>query len=92
MDTVTKRELNQDTASVLARVTATNDITVTERGVPRWQISLLTPGASTLTRLQDEGLYTPPATNPAPWPSHSAGPKYTEEQIAELLADIRGDH
>lgn len=92
MATVTKRELNQHTAAVLDLVTATEDLVVTERGKPRWQVSPVREPVTTLARLQREGRYTPPASEPAPWPRHPGGPAYTELETAALLAEMRGDH
>ncbi|MDO5083623.1 type II toxin-antitoxin system Phd/YefM family antitoxin [Arachnia propionica] len=43
MRTVTKRELNQDTAATLQQVDDDNDVIVTERGRPRWRISTVDP-------------------------------------------------
>ncbi len=94
MDTVTKRELNQDTASVLARVTDTNDITVTEDGVPRWQITTYQPGISDMVDTSwSAELAPPPSLPPLPvqWPSDGEVPKYTEAQITEILDEIRAD-
>lgn len=92
MRTITKRELNQRTAAVLERVTETDDVVVTERGKPRWRVSAVHDRDSTLTRLEREGRYTPPASTPAPWPSHPGGPAYTEAEVDALLDETRGDH
>lgn len=92
MRTVTKRELNQNTAAVLRQVTAAGDVIITERGVPRWRLSIVTDDDGPLSRLERAGLYTPPATEPAPWPAAPAGPSYTADQVAALLEDSRGDH
>ena len=87
---VTKRELNQNTAAVLREVTAAEDVIVTERGAPRWRLSIVTDDGP-LSRLKRAGLYTPPATEPAPWLTAPAAPAYTAEQVAALLEDSRGD-
>jgi prevent-host-death family protein len=92
MQTITKRELNQRTAAVLDRVNDTEDVVVTERGKPRWRVSVVRDGDTTLERLEREGRYTPPSSKPAPWPSHPGGPTYTEPQTDTLLAEMRGDH
>jgi prevent-host-death family protein len=42
---VSKRDLNQHTASVLDRVTDGDDVVVTEGGKPRWRISSFRPDA-----------------------------------------------
>ena len=88
---VTKRELNQNTAAVLREVTAAEDVIVTERGAPRWRLSIVTDDGP-LSRLERAGLYTPPATEPAPWPAAPAGPSYTADQVAALFEDSQGDH
>lgn len=92
MGKVTKRDLNQNTASVLRQVTDSNDVVVTEHGEPKWRISMYRHDETALTRLEREGYYTPPTTDPAPWPSQPSGPKYSEAQIEELLSEMRGDH
>lgn len=61
METVSKRELNQNTAAVLGRVTDSVDVVVTERGVPRWRVSVYRGPDDTLARLEREGHYTPPS-------------------------------
>ncbi|MFT4052331.1 MAG: type II toxin-antitoxin system prevent-host-death family antitoxin [Microbacterium sp.] len=92
MSTVSKRELNQNTAAVLDRVTATDDVIVTERGRPRWRVSAVTDGESVLARMEREGRYTPPAAAPAPWPDQPGGPAYTAEEADALLDELRGNH
>lgn len=77
MRMVTKQALNQNAAAVLREVTAAEDVVVTDDGP--------------LSRLKRAGLYTPPATEPAPWLTAPAEPAYTAEQVAALLEDSRGD-
>lgn len=92
MQTITKRELNQRTAAVLNRVTDTDDLVVTERGKPRWRVSTVRDRDTVLARLEREGRYTPPASEPAPWPHHPGGPAYTGSEADALLDEMRGDH
>ncbi|MEI2779455.1 MAG: type II toxin-antitoxin system prevent-host-death family antitoxin [Tetrasphaera sp.] len=92
MTTVTKRELNQHTADVLARVTDGEDVVVTERGRPRWRICVVGEDVSFLERLERDGLFVPPSANPTPWPSHPGGPTYTDAQVTNLLDEMRGEH
>jgi len=92
MDRVTKRELNQHTASVLDRATKTGDVVVTERGEPRWRVSPFTGQDAPLVRMERDGRYTRPASEPAPWPSHPGGPRYTDAAVAVLLDEMHGDH
>lgn len=92
MQTVSKRELNQRTAAVLDQVTDTDDIVVTERGKPRWRVSAVRDRDTALERLEREGRYTPPTSDPAPWPTRPGGPAYTETEADALLDEMRGDH
>lgn len=92
MQTITKRELNQRTAAALARVTDTDDLVVTERGKPRWRVSAVLDQDTALARLEREGRYTPPTSEPAPWPTEPSGPSYTEAEADALLDEMRGDH
>lgn len=92
MQTITKRELNQRTAAALARVTDSDDLVVTERGKPRWRVSIVRDQDSTLERLEREGRYSPPASTPAPWPDRPGGRAYTDAEVEDLLDEMRGDH
>lgn len=92
MQTINKRELNQNTAAVLDQVTDTDDIVVTERGKPRWRVSMVRDQDTALVRLEREGRYTPPASTPAPWPSRPGGRAYSDVQIGALLDEMHGDH
>ena len=91
MHKVTMRELNQNTAAVLRLVTENEDLVVTECGVPKWRITAYRDDSIVLTRLERQGRYTPPSDNPAPWPSHPGGVKYSAVDIEELLDEMRGD-
>lgn len=92
MATVTKRELNQRTAEVLALVSDAEDVVVTERGVPRWRVVSVQGDWSVLDKLAREGRYHPPTDVPPPWPDHVGGPAYTDEQATAVLDEVRGDH
>jgi len=92
MHKVTKRDLNQHTASVLDQVTDQGDIVVTERGEPRWRVSPFRGEDAPLARMERDGRYTPPASTPAPWASHPGGSRYTEPEVEALLAEMQGDH
>lgn len=89
---VTKRDLNQRTASVLDQVTETGDIVVTERGKPRWRISALSGQDAPLMRMERDGRYSPPTPTPAPWPSHPCGPKYADGDVEALRDEMLGNH
>lgn len=92
MDTVSKRDLNQRTAAVLAQVADTGDVIVTERGEPRWRITPFRGQDTPLAQMARDGRYSPPVSDPAPWPSHPGGPKYTDAEVESLLDELHGDH
>ncbi len=92
MHTVSKRTLNQDTAGVLETVTQTGGVVVTERGTPRWYVSPYIAPENPLARLEKEGRYTPPTSQPTPWPKRPGGPRYSESEVTALLDEMRGDH
>lgn len=91
MRTITKRELNQQTAAVLAKVTEA-DVVVTERGKPRWRVSAVRDADTVLARLERAGRYTPPAAEPAPWSAAPNGPSYTTGEANALIDEMHGDH
>ena len=92
MRTVTKRDLIEHTVSVLAEVTQTGDVVVTERGEPRWRISSFRGEDAPLVRMERDRRYTPPASVPTPWPQHPGGPRYTAAEVEALLDEMRGGH
>lgn len=92
MRTVSKRDLNQQTASVLSMVTPTEPVIVTERGKPRWLVTQVREADSILNRLERDGLYSPPTSSPTPWPPHPGGRAYSEAEFTELLDEVRGEH
>ena len=92
MTTISKRELNQKTAAVLARVTDVEDVVMTERGVPRWRVISAREPEDVLGRLERQGRFTPARSTPSPWPSRVGGPAYTSSEADALLAEMRGDH
>lgn len=51
MKTISKRELNQQTAHVLDAVSIGQPVVVTERGVPRWRIEAVESSGDTVSRL-----------------------------------------
>lgn len=96
-DTVSKRELNQQTAEVLSRVTSDNPVVVTERGEPRWKVIEFDSGELHLTglkRLEVLGLVTPaikPKFKRTRQPSGNWLTRSPEERDA-ILADMKGDY
>lgn len=87
---VTKRELNQQTASVLAAVREGDPVIVTERGLPRWRIE--EAGLSDLDRGAGVGLHVTPArSDPIAWPTGD-GNVYSAGEIEELQSWARGDN
>lgn len=87
---ITKRELSRDTARVLALVDQAGRVTVTERGVDRWDIA--SHHGTQANRLAGLPGYTPPAATPLPWPEDGIGPKRTTATAAKILDELRGDH
>lgn len=85
MGTVTKTELNQQTARVLARVAAGEHITVTERGRAIAEIS--PPSQSVWDRLVAEGRIRPATA--------TGGVTITPQDLGatteEIMDDIRGE-
>ncbi|MBT2484260.1 MULTISPECIES: type II toxin-antitoxin system Phd/YefM family antitoxin [unclassified Microbacterium] len=85
MATVTKTELNQQTAKVLARVQAGERLTITDRGRP---IAELTPPADTAwQRLVASGRVTLPKKSGR----LEAPAARSTRSTADILEDIRGD-
>lgn len=91
MRTITKRELNQQTARVLADVASGETVVVTERGVPRWRIEALEAHPDPIERLRSEGRIVPAKKNPRAWTTDQGTRQYTAEEVDALLDDIRGD-
>ena len=85
MGTVSKTELNQQTARVLARVAAGEHITVTERGRAIAEIS--PPRESAWDRLVAEGKIKP-ATSRGPL---NLRPQDLGATTEEIMDDIRGE-
>ncbi|WP_106848503.1 type II toxin-antitoxin system Phd/YefM family antitoxin [Blastococcus sp. Marseille-P5729] len=91
MTTVTKRDLNQRTAEVLAQAAAVGEVIVTERGEPRWRVSSYRGQDDSLARAERQGRYTPPASTRVPWPEAVGGPRYESEDVDALLDELKGD-
>lgn len=88
---VSKRDLNQRTAEVLADVTSVTEPTiVTERGVPTWEIRRASPTADPLARLEAQGLLIRALDDPPPWPSRE-GVSPDPARVDRLLDEVRGD-
>lgn len=92
MRTITKRELNQQTARVLAVVEGGETVIVTERGRPRWRIEPIDQAQDPLEHWRRQGLLTPAREQPEPWPNDEPAQRsYTAKEIADIVADIRGE-
>lgn len=91
MAMVTKRDLNQRTAEVLAQAAADGEVIVTERGEPRWRVSSYRGQDDPLARAERQGRYTPPASNREPWPTEVGGPRYRSEDVDALLDLMKGE-
>jgi prevent-host-death family protein len=91
MAVVSKRELNQHTADVLALVLRDGEpVIVTERGVARWRIVPASPHWDPFARAAAEGRLTPAAAIPRPWPEAVADGRGPEE-IDRLIAEAKDD-
>lgn len=93
MKTISKRELNQQTAKVLAGVREGEAVFVTERGVPRWRIEATGGEADPLARLRAQGRVAPRRKHPLPWPKDWGRRQKgrTPADVDALLDDLRGD-
>lgn len=85
---VSKRELNQQTAAVLAEVQAGETVLVTERGIPRWRIEALDTDIDAIARLTAQGRITAPRGG-RPWPRDEA--RYTPAQVDAIYTESRGE-
>ncbi len=94
MKTISKRELNQQTARVLADVHDGEPVLVTERGVPRWRIEAADVAIDPLARLRAQGRLIPHKKNPPPWPKNWERERRgrTPADVDALFKDMRGDH
>ncbi len=89
MKTVSKRELNQQTAQVLDGVSPGQPVLITERGIARWRIEAVDASTDPIARLRAEGRITAAKASPAPW-----GPidrSRTPAEVDALLEEMRGD-
>lgn len=91
MKTVTKRELNQQTARVLAGAAAGESVIVTDRGVPRWRIEAIEAHPDPIERLRAQGRITPAKKHPRAWTAHDEPRRYTPDEVDALLDETRGD-
>ncbi len=89
MKTVSKRDLNQQTAQVLAEVTAGDPVVVTERGVPKWRIEAIGAHPDPVERLRIEGRLAPAKRHPRPWTTDPEVRHYTLADVDALLDDVR---
>jgi antitoxin (DNA-binding transcriptional repressor) of toxin-antitoxin stability system len=90
MATVTKRELNQQTATVLELASKEGGVTVTERGRPRWLITPVSTWTDPIERAVREGRLTPAAATPPEWTTPQRAGRPAEE-VDRLIADMKGD-
>lgn len=90
--TVSKRELNQQTAQVLDRVRESGAVYITERGVPRWRIEAVDAIADPVERLRAQGRIRPASAHPMPWPEPQPDAEgRTPADVDALYAWVRGD-
>ncbi|MDO4241179.1 MAG: type II toxin-antitoxin system prevent-host-death family antitoxin [Microbacteriaceae bacterium] len=94
MLTITKRELNQQTAKILERVTLEGEVIVSEYGEPKWKIVRYAK-AHTLEERLDE-LERQGVAIQRPKGERMKFPKLTEKQYTEaemeaLIQEMKGD-
>lgn len=94
MKKISKRELNQQTARVLAAVREDEPVYITERGVPRWRIEATDGSADPLQRLRAQGRVTARSEHPPAWPDDWGKDDQgrTPADVDALLNEMRGDH
>ena len=94
MKQIIKREINQQTARVLAGVREGEPVLITEHGVARWRIEIATSPTDPIERLRAQGRITARKKHPPPWPSDwkKRGRGCTPAEVDALLDDMRGDH
>lgn len=90
MKTISKRELNQQTARVLAAVDAGESVVVTERGVPRWRIEAFDAESDPVALLRAQGRIIQAKKDPMPWPERDYTTR-TPAEVDALLAEMRED-
>ncbi len=90
MKTITKRELNQRTAKVLAEVDAGESVVVTERGVSRRRIVAIGSSPDPIERLRAEGRIIPASKNPPPWPERDYSNR-SPADVDRFYAEMRED-
>lgn len=92
MRSITKRELNQQTAQVLAEVEHGSPVIVTERGVPRWRIETVGAEVDPVERLRAAGRLTAASQTPPPWPDDGAAQKrYSRTEIDAIVQEMKGE-
>ena len=88
MKTVTKRELNRQTAQVLAAVKVGESVVVTEHGVPRWRIDVFDSDTDPIARLRAQGRIIPAKKDPMPWPEPEGDPRYSPADVDRLYREM----
>lgn len=89
MKTVTKRELNRQTAKVLAAVKVGESVVVTEHGVPRWRIEAIDSDTDAIERLRAQGRIIPAKKDSMPWPEPERDPWYSPADVDRLYREMR---
>lgn len=83
------REVNHRAGQVFRRVTADNEVVVTESGKPRWRIVPYVEPEDPMERLVRVGRLTAPANRGARLPRGVR--TRTGRTSTEILEDLRGD-
>lgn len=94
MKKISKRELNQQTARVLASVREDGPVYITERGQPRWRIEAADGVVDPLERLRAQGRVTPRKAHPMVWPDdwQQRAQGRTPADVDAVFQAMRGDH
>ncbi|WP_188551772.1 hypothetical protein [Sediminivirga luteola] len=72
--------------------TGEDAIVITECGVEKYEIRRRQPVEDPLTRLEAQGLITPAAPNPAPWPPYESASEPDPGRVDRLIDEMKGDH
>lgn len=92
MKTVTKRELNQQTAAILAAASAGEPVVVTERGVARWRIDAIDAHPDPVARLRAEGKIIRVSGRTVGSAGFDDSPRrYTPAEVDAVFAKSRDD-
>jgi prevent-host-death family protein len=90
METIGLRELTHRTAAIARRVRAGETILVTDHGTPVMRLTPAAPADDAMARLAAAGLLIP-ATNPGYLPEPVDTGRWTGEDAAAAVSELRQD-